>query len=160
MIERMEEFEAFLKKRDLSENTVKAYFYAVKQYDARYSKITKGYLQKYKLFLLENYKPKTVNLRIRALNCYLEFVGKSKTDLYPGRFTGGSGSVDAGERNRKRIPFFKSFRGSDHYKRNCEPIKTAGYPLRHPDGSGISSFLPAQVCQKFSGTVFRYCPAG
>ncbi len=78
MIERMEEFEAFLKKRDLSENTVKAYFYAVKQYDARYSKITKGYLQKYKLFLLENYKPKTVNLRIRALNCYLEFVGKKQ----------------------------------------------------------------------------------
>lgn len=61
MIERMEEFEAYLKRGNLSESTVKAYSYAVKQYDSRYSKITKGYLRKYKLFLLENYKPKTVN---------------------------------------------------------------------------------------------------
>ena len=28
------------------------------------------------MWLIENYKPKTVNLRLRAINCYLESIGK------------------------------------------------------------------------------------
>jgi integrase len=35
----------------------------------------------YKGFLLERYKPKTVNLRIQAINKYLEFLGKDKLQL-------------------------------------------------------------------------------
>ena len=75
------EFEGFLRRSNLADNTIKAYVYAVKQYCGRYDKVTKSNLQKYKLFLLENYKPKTVNLRIRALNCYLEAIGKEKLAL-------------------------------------------------------------------------------
>ncbi len=34
-------------------------------------------LRAYKVWLIENYKfPKTVNLRLRAINCYLESIGK------------------------------------------------------------------------------------
>lgn len=33
------------------------------------------------MWLIENYKPKTVNLRLRAINCYLECVGKEKWKL-------------------------------------------------------------------------------
>lgn len=80
-METVTEFEAYLRKSNLAENTIKAYLYAVNQYFDRYDKMTKGYLQKYKLFLLENYKPKTVNLRIRAVNCYLESVGKEHIGL-------------------------------------------------------------------------------
>ena len=75
------EFEGFLRRSNLADNTIKAYVYAVKQYCGRYDKVTKSNLQKYKLFLLENYKPKTVNLRIRAVNCYLEAIGKEKLAL-------------------------------------------------------------------------------
>ena len=35
----------------------------------------------YKTYLIETYKPKTVNLRIQALNKYLVFVGKTKLRL-------------------------------------------------------------------------------
>lgn len=76
-----EEFEGYLHRSNLADNTVKAYMYAVKQYCSKYDKVTKSNLQKYKLFLLENYKPKTVNLRIRAINCYLEVIGKEKLVL-------------------------------------------------------------------------------
>lgn len=75
------EFEEYLRKGNLAENTVKSYVYAVKQYCRMYEKLTRGNLQKYKLFLLENYKPKTINLRIRAVNCFLESVGKERMAL-------------------------------------------------------------------------------
>lgn len=80
-MENLTAFEEYLKNRNLADNTVKSYCYAVRQYEEKYGKVTKGSLQKYKLFLLENYKPKTVNLRIRAVNCYLEFMGKEKLSL-------------------------------------------------------------------------------
>lgn len=60
------EFAEYLKKKNLSENTMRAYRYAVDQYMNKYGKVTKANLQKYKMYLLENYKPKTVNLRIRC----------------------------------------------------------------------------------------------
>lgn len=75
------EFEEYLRKSSLAENTVRAYKYAVNQYMDRYDRVTKTNLQKYKMYLLENYKPKTVNLRIRAINCYLESVGKERMAL-------------------------------------------------------------------------------
>ena len=46
------EFEGFLRRSNLADNTIKAYLYAVKQYCSRYEKVTKSNLQKYKLFLL------------------------------------------------------------------------------------------------------------
>lgn len=73
-----EEFEGYLRRSNFAENTRKAYLCAVKQFFGRYQKVTKGNLEKYKLFLLETYKPKTVNLRIRAMNCYLEVIGREK----------------------------------------------------------------------------------
>ena len=38
-------------------------------------------LREYKYFLMENYKPQTVNLRIRAINCYLESIHKEQWKL-------------------------------------------------------------------------------
>lgn len=35
----------------------------------------------YKAYLIETFKPKTVNLRIQAMNKYLECIGKSKLRL-------------------------------------------------------------------------------
>ena len=72
----IEEFERHLRGTNLSENTISSYLFALRQYSSQYDGITKKNLRAYKVWLIENYKPKTVNLRLRAINCYLESIGK------------------------------------------------------------------------------------
>ena len=74
----IKEFEKHLRGSNLSENTVSAYLFAVRQYQEQYAEITLKNLKAYKIWLIESYKPKTVNLRLRAINCFLESVGKDK----------------------------------------------------------------------------------
>ena len=80
----IEEFERHLRGTNLSENTISSYLFALRQYSSQYDGITKKNLRAYKVWLIENYKPKTVNLRLRAINCYLESIGKEswKCRLY------------------------------------------------------------------------------
>lgn len=75
------EFERHLRCTNLAENTVKSYLFAVRQFHERYDSVTKRCLKEHKAWLIEQYKPKTVNLRIRAINCYLESIGKSSWAL-------------------------------------------------------------------------------
>lgn len=72
-----ENFKKYLQKRNLSENTIKSYVYAVKQFDEHYATLTKKHLMQYKEWLIEQYSPQTVNLRLRAINCYLESIKKT-----------------------------------------------------------------------------------
>ena len=72
----IEEFERHLRGTNLSENTISSYLFAIRQYSSQYDGITKKNLRAYKVWLIENYKPKTVHLRLRAINCYLESIGK------------------------------------------------------------------------------------
>ena len=74
----IKEFERHLRETNLSENTITSYLFAVRQYNEQYDGITQKNLKAYKVWLIENYKPKTVNLRLRAINCYLESIGKAK----------------------------------------------------------------------------------
>lgn len=71
--ELMQDFQEYLLLKNMSSNTLRAYLYAVEQFYRLYQRLTTENLQFYKLYLLERYKPQTVNLRIRALNCFLEF---------------------------------------------------------------------------------------
>lgn len=73
-----DKFERHLRDQNLSENTITSYLFAVKQYNDQYGEVTQKNLRSYKVWLIENYKPKTVNLRLRAINCYLESIGKEK----------------------------------------------------------------------------------
>lgn len=75
------EFEKYLREKNFSDNTVKSYLYAVKQFEEHYGLPTKKNLDKYREWLMSQYKPQTVNLRIRAVNCYLESIGKEKCKL-------------------------------------------------------------------------------
>jgi site-specific recombinase xerD len=77
----IEEFERHLRGTNLSKNTKASYLFAVRQYNDQYGEVTQKNLRAYKVWLIENYKPKTVNLRLRAINCYLESVGKEKWKL-------------------------------------------------------------------------------
>ncbi len=76
-----EDFKTFLINGNMAKNTVSAYCYAVQDYFTRNNVLNKKSLLLYKTYLIETFKPKTVNLRIQALNKYLEFEGKSKLRL-------------------------------------------------------------------------------
>lgn len=74
-------FEEYLKKKNLSQNTIKSYLFTVNQYQSKYLILNKKNLQAYKTFLVENYKIKTVNLRIQAINSYLKYSKKENLRL-------------------------------------------------------------------------------
>lgn len=77
------EFETHLRKENLSENTIASYVMTVKLFESLTDEITKKSLLAFKGYLLETYKPKTVNLRIQAINKYLDFIKKEKLRLQP-----------------------------------------------------------------------------
>lgn len=74
----IEKFEKHLREDNLSENTIRAYITALKQFIDCYGEVNLKNIRAYKANLIEHYKPQTVNLRIRALNAYLESIGKEK----------------------------------------------------------------------------------
>ena len=77
----MEKFEMHLRQGNMADNTIAAYKYAVNDFNGRYKELNKKNLLLYKTYLIENFKPKTVNLRIQALNKYLDYLGKSRLRL-------------------------------------------------------------------------------
>lgn len=78
----LKDFEEELSIRNLSPHTVRSYLTAVRQLFGRQGELTESSLAAYKLFLMENYKARTVNQRIRAINCYLEFRNLSHLKLH------------------------------------------------------------------------------
>lgn len=76
-----EKFEKYLLERDLSDNTIRAYLYALRQFKGRYTSPAKRNLREHKDWLTEHYRPRTVNLRLRAINFYLESIGKENLRL-------------------------------------------------------------------------------
>ena len=82
-------FEEFLKKESLAKNSIESYLWTVDYFSKHYEKISSENLLAYKGYLLENFKPKTVNLRIQAMNKYLDiFSGSDGIRL---RLDGGGG---------------------------------------------------------------------
>lgn len=74
-------FKNYLDKTNLSENSKSAYLFAFKQFSEQYGSVTKKNLMQYKVWLVDNFKPQTVNLRLRGMNSYLESIGKEKWKL-------------------------------------------------------------------------------
>lgn len=76
-----EEFRDYLTSKNMSANTICVYCYAVRQFFEIHKELTIATLQLYKVYLLEHYKPQTVNLRIRALNCYMEYLNHKDSKM-------------------------------------------------------------------------------
>ena len=75
----IEEYEVYLRNNTtFAENTILSYVSAIRQFYKQYSTVSLKNLKAYKTYLIENYKPKTVNLRLNAINCYLECLHKEK----------------------------------------------------------------------------------
>jgi integrase/recombinase XerD len=69
-------FKKQLQRDNLSHNTIIAYLYAVEDFFKKYSCINQQNLLLYKAEQMERFKPKTVNLRIQALNRFLVHIGE------------------------------------------------------------------------------------
>lgn len=77
----MEKFKQFLIAKNLAKNTVSAYVIAIQGYQELFDEVNKKDLLLWKTYLIENLKAKSVNLKIQAMNKYLEFIGKEKLRL-------------------------------------------------------------------------------
>lgn len=77
----MQDFLDYLKRENLSKNTIDSYQSSVALFFSRYDKITKDNLLSFKAFLVDGYKGKTINLRIQGINKYLEFIKKPTLKL-------------------------------------------------------------------------------
>lgn len=77
----MDTFTDFLAKQNLSKNTISAYLIAISGFQNFCEDVTKKNLLLYKTYLIENFKAKSVNLKIQAINRYLEYIGKPNLRL-------------------------------------------------------------------------------
>lgn len=74
-------FERELRRGNYAKNTILAYKYTIQDYFSRYKSLSKDNLLGYRNALIEQFKPQTVNLRIRAINKYLDFIGRKDLRL-------------------------------------------------------------------------------
>ena len=75
------QFKSYLAKTNLAENTITSYVWTVTYFFEHYKEVNKKNLLAYKGDLVENFKPQTVNLRLQAVNKYLEFSKKEKLKM-------------------------------------------------------------------------------
>lgn len=76
------EFEKFLSGNCcLSKSTLKSYLWTVDYFYKNYGEFSSSSLLAYKGYLVEHFKPQTVNLRLQAINRYLDFAGRADLKL-------------------------------------------------------------------------------
>lgn len=71
-------FKTFLSKSDLAKNTVNSYVWTANYFLSTYGEVNKKNLLAYKGYLVEHFKPQTVNLRLQGINKFLEFCKQDK----------------------------------------------------------------------------------
>ena len=81
MKEIIDAFARALEREELAANTVRSYRKTVESFFRQFDKIDKRSLLSFKGFLVENYKAKTVNLRLQAINRFLDFLKKPSLKL-------------------------------------------------------------------------------
>lgn len=77
----IDEFCKFLKRKEMSTNTIQVYKQTVIMFLNFYKDVNSTNLLAFKGYLMEKFKPKTVNLRIQAINKYLSFINKGSMKL-------------------------------------------------------------------------------
>ncbi len=66
-------FKNYLIKQDMAPNSITSYVWTVNYFLKKYGEVKKSNLLTYNGYLVENYSPQTVNLRLQGINKYLEF---------------------------------------------------------------------------------------
>ena len=107
------QFKLYLAKTNLAENTIASYVWTVTYFLEHYKEVNKKNLLAYKGYLVENFKPQTVNLRLQAVNRFLEFNKQEKLKM---KF------VKAQQKN-----FLENVISDANYKFLKAKLKTDGY---------------------------------
>ena len=71
----IEGFQDYLAEEELSEGTIATYVCGIKKYAKMFDEITKSNLIAFKKYLIQNFKPQTVNIRITAILTYCKYIG-------------------------------------------------------------------------------------
>ena len=74
-------YKTFLMRQDLAPNTIRSYVWTVTDFLEKYPEVTRENLLAYKGYLMEHHKPQTVNLRLQAINKYLEYMKKDRLKM-------------------------------------------------------------------------------
>ena len=77
----LHKYKTYLKNTQYAKNTKKQYYTTVKQYFKEYNSISINNLKSYKLWLIDNYQPRTVNAKLQGINSYLTFIEKPELKL-------------------------------------------------------------------------------
>lgn len=76
-----EGFRSYLQEQKLSESSITSYIGSLRLFGSMYPSLTASTAKKYRIYLIANYKPSTVNQRICGFNHYLDYAGKTKYKL-------------------------------------------------------------------------------
>ena len=74
-------FKDFLLRKGASDNTIRIYLLAVRHFFSHSDTINPENLQAHKAWLLEHYRPATVNVHIHGINQYLQYLEISSFKL-------------------------------------------------------------------------------
>jgi len=69
----LEAFRNYLTEEELSRNTIESYSFSVRKFFESYPELNKLNVIAWKESLMQQFSPKTVNLRLRGLLCYAEY---------------------------------------------------------------------------------------
>ena len=69
-------FEEYLLEKEFAQNTIKTYIATLKQFQSSAKKLDKDAILQFKHYSMNSCKPSTVNIRLIAINNYLEYVGR------------------------------------------------------------------------------------
>lgn len=146
-------FEKQLSKLDLAKNTVTSYVWTVKYFLAHYKEFNRKNLLAYKGYLMENFKPQTVNLRLQGINKYLEFIKKDKLKM---KF------VKVQQKN-----FLENVISNEDYKFLKTQLKADGYDewyfvvwFMAATGARVSELLQIKAEHVAEGHLDIYCKGG
>lgn len=78
--ELLNDFKRYLKKKNLSNNSITAYAGSVRLFFSLYKDVTPENLQQYKSYLIPRYRPATVNQRIYAINHFSRYLAETNEE--------------------------------------------------------------------------------
>ena len=146
-------FEKQLSKSDLAKNTVTSYVWTVKYFLEHYKEVNRKNLLAYKGYLMENFKPQTVNLRLQGINKFLEFIKKDKLKV---KF------VKVQQKN-----FLENVISNEDYKFLKTRLKADGYDewyfivwFMAATGARVSELLQIKAEHVEAGHLDIYCKGG
>ena len=147
------QFEKHLLKANLAKSTITSYLWTISYFLEHYKEVNKKNLLAYKGYLMENFKPQTVNLRLQAMNKFLEF---SKQDKLKMKF------VKAQQKN-----FLENVISDADYKFLKTKLKADGYDewyfivwFMAATGARVSELLQIKAEHVIAGHLDLYSKGG